>query len=407
MTSGADVGKLLFGRSLRLEFGDWVHRRGGEPFYVSEVQNALDTSPSGVHEELRRFTKLGMLDRLPKGGDRRQYYRKTNHPLWDVFAVTRSIDADRRKTTTEPDQLPLTSMRPDEGDAHRPAAMTASPLMRPGGSSLKHAQSSDPDRPDDASDDGQSDDGPSDDTGALHQFTESADADTRDPTSDGSRSDDPSFSRTSAGGKRPNPAGPDLEGPDLDTSDPPAPDSPDASRTPLTPSRSDPGNEPAAGDAGDHVSADVEAVAAVEGLDRSSILARQTPHTPTPQPVERSLGDLLDDASWRTTGSAGPPHRTDRVSQPADVGQSATLAAGSPDEPEEPEAPDGPSESGKPIQSHVANSDDTDARASSISLPRPSEDVERPWWERDAPRSDSINPWSEESSTTSWRPVTP
>ena len=94
MTAHPDVGKLLFGRSLRLEFGEWVHARGGEPFYVSEVQNALDTSPSGVHEELRRFTRLGMLDRMPKGGDRRQYYRKTGHPLWNVFATTRSVSGD-------------------------------------------------------------------------------------------------------------------------------------------------------------------------------------------------------------------------------------------------------------------------------------------------------------------------
>jgi hypothetical protein len=356
MTAHPDVGKLLFGRSLRLEFGEWVHARGGEPFYVSEVQNALDTSPSGVHEELRRFTRLGMLDRMPKGGDRRQYYRKTGHPLWNVFATTRSVSGDRLINWIDPGS-------PGAPDMSRPDAV-AIPMTPDAPSPTRLAA-----RP-------TSTDPGADNETVTTQRAEPAAATTRDGESVIDEDREP------------------LRGVEgtatlvVQPTMPPVPDVPDgvqnASDTTSPAMTAETSRRGRAPDADVHRDAATEAGA----------LAKRRTLRPSPQPASRTLGDLLDDESWRRKRDTTPS--TNAAPFTAWWSDSAVL---------EPADDDGP-----------VDLDDATADAAADPTEAPFDDSEwrsddaLPWWSRDVGDDDANGrdpspPWSGSRSTSPWRPL--
>jgi len=80
------IGDRLFGRSLRLRVAAWVLAHEDPHFYQSEAAASVRYSASAVTQELNRLVELGMiLRRDPTPGGRRQYYTKTDSPLWAVI----------------------------------------------------------------------------------------------------------------------------------------------------------------------------------------------------------------------------------------------------------------------------------------------------------------------------------
>ena len=92
MTSIPDletVGKLLFGRPIRLRLAIWIYtERGSQPFWLSEASVALNYSASAVSEELARLTRLGMVTRIDVGpSSRRVYFQLVEeNPLWEAIS---------------------------------------------------------------------------------------------------------------------------------------------------------------------------------------------------------------------------------------------------------------------------------------------------------------------------------
>ena len=85
----ARTGELLFGRALRLRLALWVAGREDPVFFQGEAARGVDYAASAVIQELDRLDRLGMVTRLPRSaGDRRQYYARTDSPLWTVVAAT-------------------------------------------------------------------------------------------------------------------------------------------------------------------------------------------------------------------------------------------------------------------------------------------------------------------------------
>ena len=89
------VGKLLFGRSLRLQLALWIVHRDELTFYQSEPAAAVGVSTSNVIEELDRLARLGMIQAVAKlAGERRQYYLRTDSPLWQVIESAGRVAAN-------------------------------------------------------------------------------------------------------------------------------------------------------------------------------------------------------------------------------------------------------------------------------------------------------------------------
>ena len=92
-----NVGKLLFGRSLRLRVAAWILGRGLEaPFFQAEAAAGVMYSASAVASELDRFIELGMLSKFDDEGSSRRLYYLCNkgNPLWS--AVQAAVDAVHR-----------------------------------------------------------------------------------------------------------------------------------------------------------------------------------------------------------------------------------------------------------------------------------------------------------------------
>lgn len=81
------LGEKLFGRGLRLRVAAWVVG-ASRSFYQAEAADGVRYSASAVAQELERLVELGMLIRHDKpGGDRRQYYSRTDSSLWRVITT--------------------------------------------------------------------------------------------------------------------------------------------------------------------------------------------------------------------------------------------------------------------------------------------------------------------------------
>ena len=85
------IGKQLFGKPSRMIVGVWIARLDevqASAFYASQffdwcVETKRKHADPGP--DLRRFEELGMLEQTH--ADRAKYYRRVNHPLWDVFCM--------------------------------------------------------------------------------------------------------------------------------------------------------------------------------------------------------------------------------------------------------------------------------------------------------------------------------
>lgn len=70
----------------------WILGHEHPLFFQAQIAQALRYSAGAVAEELSRLVALGMLEKEPKtGSERRQYYRRTDSPLWKVIRA--AVDA--------------------------------------------------------------------------------------------------------------------------------------------------------------------------------------------------------------------------------------------------------------------------------------------------------------------------
>ena len=89
------IAKRLLGKPARLEVARWVIRQpSGRWFSWDEVRRQLpNTQPSEVHQCLRLFVELEMLERLAALPNRPQY-RRLGSPLWRGFdAFAKALDS--------------------------------------------------------------------------------------------------------------------------------------------------------------------------------------------------------------------------------------------------------------------------------------------------------------------------
>ena len=93
-----ELGKGLFGRSLRLQVALWALQQEGSSFYVTQVAQGVDYCASGVSVELSRLAGLGLLTPIADSGSRRLYYIRTDSPLWGVFEVVAAALAEEAST---------------------------------------------------------------------------------------------------------------------------------------------------------------------------------------------------------------------------------------------------------------------------------------------------------------------
>jgi len=83
------VGRLLFGRALRLFVAHWVLSCRGEPFYQMELVQACGRHGTNALAPLSQLMELGMVEEMPDyiPGRRRKYYRQLDHQLWAAVEV--------------------------------------------------------------------------------------------------------------------------------------------------------------------------------------------------------------------------------------------------------------------------------------------------------------------------------
>lgn len=84
------VGRLLFGRQVRLDLLLWIHARADPTFFQGEPAAQLGAPQSAVRQELEKLVELRMLFREdPHPGSRRLYYSRTTSPLWEIADAAR------------------------------------------------------------------------------------------------------------------------------------------------------------------------------------------------------------------------------------------------------------------------------------------------------------------------------
>ncbi len=86
------LGKLLFGRPIRLRVLLWVLDRGDAVFFQAEAASGVDyKSSTAVAAELDRLERLGMVRRYGRPiGNERQNYVRLESDYWNIVAVTRA-----------------------------------------------------------------------------------------------------------------------------------------------------------------------------------------------------------------------------------------------------------------------------------------------------------------------------
>lgn len=95
--SDADIGKLLFGSTARIELGIWIRGRGEDAgaFCAADATGALNRTRGNFQHTLSDLCRLGMLSRHPTDSGplpRPVYYRAEESPLWEIIdATTRAL----------------------------------------------------------------------------------------------------------------------------------------------------------------------------------------------------------------------------------------------------------------------------------------------------------------------------
>jgi hypothetical protein len=90
------VSDRLFGRGLRLALAVWILELPDGTFYQHQAASLAGLHQSNVRDELHsRLIPLGMVQELPRmPGERRQYYVRTDSPLWQIIeAAVRAVSS--------------------------------------------------------------------------------------------------------------------------------------------------------------------------------------------------------------------------------------------------------------------------------------------------------------------------
>lgn len=97
------IGRHLFGRAARLRIALWVRHEPGR-FWQQRVADGARVRPQYVRGELAHLAALGMVEPIDNNdpGDPRNFYRRVEHPLWDVIDHVH----DALDTLTEPGDEP-------------------------------------------------------------------------------------------------------------------------------------------------------------------------------------------------------------------------------------------------------------------------------------------------------------
>ena len=86
-----NLGKTMFGRSLRLRVLLWVHGQKSH-FYQTQAAQGVSYSTSGVETELARLEELGMIRRFARTGNvGRVNYLVVDSPLWTVIEAVEDV----------------------------------------------------------------------------------------------------------------------------------------------------------------------------------------------------------------------------------------------------------------------------------------------------------------------------
>ncbi len=81
------MSKLLFGNQDRLEVGVAVARSKDGAVNATDLGLELGIAQPRVRNQLVALEKAGLLDRMPKSGDLKQWFLRSESPFWDVCLV--------------------------------------------------------------------------------------------------------------------------------------------------------------------------------------------------------------------------------------------------------------------------------------------------------------------------------
>jgi DNA-binding transcriptional ArsR family regulator len=81
------MSKLLLGNRDRLEVGVAVARSRDGLVNATDLGLALGIAQPRVRNQLVALERAGLLDRMPKSGDVKQWFRRRSSPFWDVCLV--------------------------------------------------------------------------------------------------------------------------------------------------------------------------------------------------------------------------------------------------------------------------------------------------------------------------------
>ncbi len=81
------MSKLLLGNQDRLEVGVAVARSEDGVVNATELALELGIAQPRVRNQLVALEKAGLLDRMPKSGDVKQWFLRCESPFWDVCLV--------------------------------------------------------------------------------------------------------------------------------------------------------------------------------------------------------------------------------------------------------------------------------------------------------------------------------
>lgn len=81
------MSKLLFGNQDRLEVGVAVARSEDGLVNATDLGLELGIAQPRVRNQLVALEKAGLLDRMPRSGDVKQWFLRRESPFWDACLV--------------------------------------------------------------------------------------------------------------------------------------------------------------------------------------------------------------------------------------------------------------------------------------------------------------------------------
>jgi DNA-binding MarR family transcriptional regulator len=81
------MSKLLLGNQDRLEVGVAIARSEDGSVNATDLGVELGMAQPRVRNQLVAFEKAGLLDRMPKSGDVKQWFLRQKSPFWDLCQV--------------------------------------------------------------------------------------------------------------------------------------------------------------------------------------------------------------------------------------------------------------------------------------------------------------------------------